>query len=319
MAVKFSVDKDYATMVVDHVVVFINHLRFLAAQLQQAAADPVAGRHVKITLAVNRRRDHGHRAREIRRPHGFAILRIHPNHFFGEELHQLLFPFMGDQDRGGILGLFLDTGAAPEDLPGLFVQSSHGALPPPGGADDLVAIDQHRFGISPVLQLPAEILDQIGLPQNFSILGRQTAQHAVRRQGIKPVAIHRRRGTRAISPIVRIDLVIQLDRPLLRTGLGVKADHMLPAILRSHRKKLVPHHRKTGITQSCVLEDPFLLRTLGRPRIQDRLVRRMIIAVGPAPLRPIGCAEKSLSEGKQNDGQSEFHRKWNDDSETRWA
>src|SRR5260221_12847793 len=86
----------------------------------------------------------------------------------------------------------------PQRIARLFVQGHQRVFLAAGSANELLAIDQHRFAVTPAVGLFAlEILVQVFPPQLLAA-GFAADQLAVPGQGINSVAVDRGRATRAM-------------------------------------------------------------------------------------------------------------------------
>src|SRR5688572_12280249 len=97
--------------------------------------------------------------------------------------------------RAAVFGTF----GSPLLVSGALVERNHRCLFTAGGANEVVAIDGHRFAVAPfVILLAFEILLHVLSPQ-FLAGGRIAAnQFAARRNHVNSVAIDRRRAARAL-------------------------------------------------------------------------------------------------------------------------
>src|SRR5207247_870251 len=117
------------------------------------------------------------------------------------------------------------VGALPDFLPGHFVERQQGALRAAGCADDLVAIDEHRLGVTPAWRLATE-LGHADFPELLAGRGIGANDEADAAHGIDTVAVHCRRRARAVAPAV-LEQRSELGRPYLVAGPGIDGDEKL--------------------------------------------------------------------------------------------
>ena len=87
----------------------------------------------------------------------------------------------------------LRHGRLPNDFARFLVQTKQRRFFAARGADEVIAVDQGRFGISPTAGLTAKIRNQIFLPLDLTRGLVEASKIARGAKGIEPLALHRGR------------------------------------------------------------------------------------------------------------------------------
>ena len=245
---------DHAAVVVLHHLVLPDIAHTIAgADIHHLAANAVAAANVDIAIAENGCGHHRGAAGPRGLPEHIAVASVEANHVLLCQLNVLAGAVVIDGDDRGILGAILKLFAAPNDLAGLFVECSHGALITAGGGNHEVSIDQHALGVTPAGRLAAEPV-HAGLPLDAAIeIGAD--QIALTAHGVNAGAIHRGRASRAAAPVV-FELGPDVGGPLFSAGAGIQTDELLSASAGAHGVKLAVGDGETGITGAGIAEDP---------------------------------------------------------------
>ena len=209
---------------------------------------------------------------------------------------------MLDQDRGRILGIVGDVFGTPPDGARGFVQSRQGSLRSAGCANHHIADHQGGLGVSPVLEFPAQIGHQILRPDLFSVLRIDADQETLTANGEDAVTVHRGSHSRTVTPAIRVARP-GWGAPQFLAARDIQRDQELLTIPKSHREQRTPRDRIARIAQPRVFEEPNPLGPLLRPLRQQALVRRMIPARFPPPLRPIRPPDRNHRHRPQGTSQ----------------
>lgn len=109
VAVEFSVHEDDAAVVIHHFIAFVDEFRGIAAEFEHAGTHIVSGCHVDMIIVVDGSGDDGNAAREVALPEGRSVFRAEAEDFFADELDDLFFASVFDEDGRGILGFLGDV------------------------------------------------------------------------------------------------------------------------------------------------------------------------------------------------------------------
>ena len=219
---------------------------------------------------------------------------------------------MSAGDDGGILRVVRPLGALPEDLAGGLVEGGHGARSA-GGADDLRAVDEHAFGVTPARNFATERTHG-GAPEFLAIRDLDADEGAVAAEGVNVVAIDGRRAPRANAPILLrhgVELAELVD-PEFLAGIGVEAEEDFRAVARAHGEEFAAGDGEAGIAAAGIGIAPDFLRAFGRPLLEQAGFFRDVIAIRAAELGPVeGGIVGADSGGKQGadgeEGDAVFH------------
>src|ERR1017187_179029 len=172
VAVEVLTHSHHAAVMVDHALIGINLPGLEGAtglgDLEQIAADAVAGRDVHVVIMINRRRHRGGNSRAMCAPDHFAGGRLDSGYALPCELDVLT--HSGDflLNRRGVFGWISPFAGLPEEGAGRLVQRHHRAARTARRADYAIPIHQRRFGILPSTTLPAKILLEVLSPDRLS-------------------------------------------------------------------------------------------------------------------------------------------------------
>jgi hypothetical protein len=127
------------------------------------------------------------------------------------ELHVLPLPLEVEGDdrrvsRPGAAGHL----ALPDRLAGRLVEGHEGRVLTAGRADQPVAVHERRFAVTPHRGAAAKVARQAALPDDLAVPGLEAGQFAAHPQDVNPVAVHRRRTSRAF---LRLRHALPGDRP----------------------------------------------------------------------------------------------------------
>src|SRR5512142_1264273 len=89
--------------------------------------------------------------------------------------------------------------ALPNHGAGLLVQRHHGTFLATGRYDDVVAINERRFGVAPTGQRAAEIFHKLLAPHFLAIRGAETNQVTPLAEGIEEITVERGSRARALE------------------------------------------------------------------------------------------------------------------------
>ena len=215
------------------------------------------------------------------------------------ELDELAGAVVVGGNHRGILRAVREILALPDRLAGLLIERDDRAAASTGSADDLVAVHQYRFGVTPARSPAAEGLHRL-FPDHFPIRDFRANQIAPTAQGIDVIAIHGGRAARAVAPAV-LENLADLRRPKLLAILDAHGDELLAAVADAHGEELAAHDGIAGVTEPGIFENPELLRSAFRPGFQQALLGADVIAVRPAPLGPVGGVRDRGGENQRGE------------------
>ena len=180
-------------------------------------------------------------------------------------------------------------------------------LGPAGGDDHHVAVDQRRLGVGPHAGLAAEVLAQALAPLLLAVGGVHADEVAVGPEGVDAVAVHGRGGAggRVLRPLVRADLP-ELRRPELLAVLRAQGgDELVVLAPVGGQVDAVAGHGHGPVPAAEVGRLPGELRPVLRPLLEQAGFGRDAVAVRPAPLGPVGRADRGPD--REGDKKSKAH------------
>src|SRR5262249_49577465 len=116
---------------------------------------------------------------------------------------------------------------------------------------------------------------------------------ALSAQRVHEGTIDSRCRPRSCAPLIEVkrEYRPELYRPEFPDCLGVldiKAEEILIALTAAHRVESITYNGRTGIADAGVLEGPEQLGPFLRPRLEQPSLLRNAVAIGTAPLWPVG-------------------------------
>ena len=258
--------------------------------IHQLAADPVSRADVDVAIGVNRSRNHSGPAGPLRGPEDIPGSGIHPGQRFHEKLDVLPLALHLRHNHGGILRAVLEILALPDGLSGLLVEGHDGSLFTARGDDQLVSVNEGRFGVAPVGNFPAKVVDQAEGPFFLSLVGGEAGEIAVGIHGVDQAVINSGRpaGARAPTGIVAL-LGIGPDDggPGFLTTAGVQADDLGFSFPAAGIVEAVSHHRRRAVALAAILEGPHQFGSSIGPLGEQSLVGGMAVTIRTPPAGPV--------------------------------
>ena len=218
-----------------------------------------------------------------------------------------------DHDRGVAGPRVARHDRCPDRLAVLLVQGGHRGLAA-RRADDLVAVDQDRLAVTPAIAFCApEVLLHVLAPALLAARRFHADQIAVARQHVEQFAVNRGSGARAFPLLVPVFVRLpDLRLPERLAGGVVEAEEVFVAAFRdrgriAHGEDLAGRHRHAGIAAAGPLGLPQQGRT-SLPFLEQSRFRGHAVAIGAAPLRPVGGVRKGRADDQGNERTNPDHK-----------
>src|ERR1019366_2090540 len=191
----------HAAMMIDHVLVGVGLPGLERAaglrNLEQIAANAVAGRDVHVVIMINRGRHSGGDSRTMCAPEHFAGGRLYSGYALPSELDVLTHSADFLLDRRGVFGWISPFAGLPQESAGRLFERHHRAARTARRADHPVPIHQRRFGILPATALSAKVLLEVLPPDDLARDGLEAHQITKLPEEIDSAAIDGRRAARS--------------------------------------------------------------------------------------------------------------------------
>src|SRR5580698_3322272 len=264
--------------------VLVGHLRIESVNLLDVDT-PFGGRHLleedaapfvtdgevgQIALDDGRGND-GRRLVDRVRPQELAVRGPHSDRPAGRVLHVDLRPAdVGNHDAGVGRPAVAGPARLPNEGAGFLVERDHRLPRSTGGADQAIAVDQHRFAVAPAIPFATfKILLHPFAPALLAVGRVETNQLAVGGEEVDHVAVDSRRASRALptrlpgSPGLTGHLA---PEPL--AGLAIEADGVFVFVLFARgavaqRENAIAGNRQARIAAARALHVPDQRRPVG--------------------------------------------------------
>ena len=166
-----------------------------------------------------------------------------------------------------------------------FVEGHDRPLLPTGRTDQLVIVDQHRLADPPSNVVAAELLKNVLLPDDVTLLCVGADQVAVGSESVNVVLVDGRRSARAVSRPIVIGAA-GLGGPERFPGGDIEGQQHLVVAAIAHREELAVGNRDAGVAQTQPGLLPRQLRSVGGPTFEQPLVGRDVVSIRSTILRP---------------------------------
>ena len=144
-------------------------------------------------------------------PEEFALVGRHPHHAAAEELDVLALTVHVGSHDGGIGRASPPGTRAFQIVSAVFLfERQQCRFLAAGRAEQLVAVDQRRFAVSPAAGLAAEVLDKVLAPALLAVGRLQTDEIATDAEGVEYIAVHGRRAARPFVDIADLRLAVAM-------------------------------------------------------------------------------------------------------------
>ena len=302
-----TVEQQHAAVLVFHVLVRVILRNIVPGpDRDPPAADTVPGGDVN-PIAVNDRCGDDRRApRPVVAPQDRPVAGRDSRQCFLRQLNQLPLAVELDRHHRGVLCPIGPVGAAPKHLASFFVERRERAAPAARCADHPVAIHEQRLAVTPIRRFATEILHQISAPEDIAIQDIGAHQAALCSERINPVAVHRRRATRPVPPVVAEDAA-QRGRPESPPALRLLGKQLLLAVLRPENEQPALGHHRRRVADANVAAQPDSFRPGAWPSLQQAGLAADAVTVGAAPLRPVAGQWASRRREEQSGKNNLLH------------